>query len=1138
VSGVRLVLKPSAEQQAELDQLLEDQRNPASPDYQNWLTPEQFGERFGVSENDIGKLTAWLESQGLRVEDVARARNFIVFGGTASQVSAAFRVELRSYELEGKRHFANAGEPSLPGALSGVVEGIRGLNDFRPKPYRTQKLRPAYTSGSAHYLSPDDLATIYDVMPLYQAGFDGTGQKVVIPGQTDINLADIRAFRSQFGLSAKDPQLVLAGKDPGVSQNDQIESELDVEWAGAVARNATIVFVYSPNVFTSIQYAIDQNLAPVISLSYGACEIGVPASYRSMAQQANAQGITWLSASGDSGAAGCDAQGSSAAASGPAVTFPADIPEVTAVGGTEFAESGSAGWSSSNSSTWLSASGYIPEKSWNDTAATGRIEGSGGGVSVLFAKPWWQTGPGVPNDKARDVPDVSLTASGAHDGYIICYGGKLASVGGTSAATPSFAGIVTLLNQYLVTKGVQSKPGIGNINPNLYSLAQSTPSVFHDITAGDNMVPCKAGSTGCPASGSFGYTAGAGYDLVTGLGSVDANVLVTKWTALPTGVGTTMSVTASPTSIPTTGSTTLTAKVAVVSGSAMPTGAVTFSLGSTSLGSASVSAGVATVSVKGSSLAVGSNTITTVFTASGNFSNSSGTVKVTVTPVVVATATSVAANPASIATTGATQVTVTVKAASGTAVPTGTVALTAGSKTLGSAAVSASGVATFPVAGSSLAIGVNTLTATFTATGNFGSSTGTASVTVTAPVVATTTVVAASPTSLASAASTQVTATVKTVSGTAAPAGSVALTSGNTVLGSATISSAGIATFTVSGSKLAIGANPLTATFTANGNFGNSSGTASVTVTAPAVATTTSVNASPASIASSASTQVTVTVKAASGTAMPTGSVNLSLGSASLGSAALSSSGVATFTVAGSKLVTGVNTLTAVFLAAGNFSNSTGTGTVTIAGTGVATSTTIVATPATFASTGSTQFVVTVKSQSGAAVPTGTVTVVSGSTPFGSAILSPSGTAIFVAKGSSLAAGANTITATFAGSGNFANSAGTVAVTVTAPSSAANVVVTATPKTSTQAGWPVALQLQETAGVATRVTGFSINGTDFSSVIANAFGGTQLPANGTLSAFLSIQWQPLPASVTFTFAGTDANGHAWTQSATVKTSGN
>jgi hypothetical protein len=109
----------------------------------------------------------------------------------------------------------------------------------------------------------------------------------------------------------------------------------------------------------------------------------------------------------------------------------------------------------------------------------------------------------------------------------------------------------------------------------------------------------------------------------------------------------------------------------------------------------------------------------------------------------------------------------------------------------------------------------------------------------------------------------------------------------------------------------------------------------------------------------------------------------------------------------------------------------------------------------------------------------------------------------FVAKGSSLAAGAKAITATFAGSGNFANSAGTVVVTVTAPSSAANVVVTATPKTSS--GWPVALQLQETAGVATKVTGFSINGTDFSSVIANAFGGTQLPANGTLSASLSIQ---------------------------------
>ena len=226
---------------------------------------------------------------------------------------------------------------------------------------------------------------------------------------------------------------------------------------------------------------------------------------------------------------------------------------------------------------------YIPEKGWNDTSLGEGIWAGGGGASALFAKPWWQTGPGVPADRARDVPDVALSASGDHDGYLV-YAGGLMVVGGTSATSPSFAGIVSLINQYVVAKGSQSKPGLGNINPNLYSLAQSATGVFHDITTGDNIVPCTEGTPGC-TTGTFGYKAGPGYDLVTGLGSVDAYNLTVKWASQPASTGTTMTLGASPSSLAASATTQLTAAVTPVTGSNPPAGSVAFAAGTVSLGS-------------------------------------------------------------------------------------------------------------------------------------------------------------------------------------------------------------------------------------------------------------------------------------------------------------------------------------------------------------------------------------------------------------------------------------------------------------------------------------------------------------------------------------------------------------------------
>ena len=416
LTHITLALAPSAQQQADLTSLLAAQQNPASADYHHWLTPEQYAARFGASDADLGQIQSWLQAQGLTVTGVARGHNWVSVDGTAARVEQAFQTEIHQYVVNGETHFANATEPSLPAAFSGVIRGIRGLNDFRMKPaMRALRELPNYTaSRGVHYIAPNDFSLIYDVNPLYAAGIDGTGQKLVIAGQTEINLSDINTFRSSYGLAPNDPQLVLVpnSKNPGISSTDLPEADLDLELSGAVARNATIIFVYSSDVMDSIQYAIDQNLAPVISSSYGLCEQETgrvdALMFQSWAQQGNAQGITWLAASGDAGGADCD----DSTNPGLAVDVPAAIPEVTGVGGTEFNEGTGTYWSNTNGSGQSSVLSYIPETSWNDSTQDGEPSASGGGASTFFAKPSWQTGPGVPNDNARNVPDVALSFFG------------------------------------------------------------------------------------------------------------------------------------------------------------------------------------------------------------------------------------------------------------------------------------------------------------------------------------------------------------------------------------------------------------------------------------------------------------------------------------------------------------------------------------------------------------------------------------------------------------------------------------------------------------------------------------------------------------------------------------------------------
>ena len=630
LSYATVLLKPAGG----LEEFLAEQQAASSPNYHRWLTPEEFGARFGLSDSDAGKVVEWLRSQGLQVHDVARGRHWITFSGTAETVGRALHTEFRQYVVKNEKHFANASDPAVPAALQNVIAGFMGLNDFNPQPAYVKgpaftDAAPDLTSGSNHFLVPDDIATIYGITSLYGAGIDGTGQTIGVMGQTAIDPTDIAKFRTRFGLGPNVPQTVLFGNDPGIRSGDLPEADIDIEWSGAVARNATIIYVYSSNVFNSAAYAVDQNIAPILTMSYFTCESSTTPAYRAVAQQANAQGITFMASSGDQGAGTCDyANVIPQASKGPTLNFPADLPEITAVGGTEFNEGSGTYWASSNNQTTLSSAlTYIPEKAWNDSLADNALVATGGGASLMFTKPYWQTGSGVPPDNARDLPDVSLSSSANHDGYEVVTGGNVFIFGGTSVACPEFAGVVALLNQYLMSTQVIAQEGLGNINPQLYRLAQATTDVFHDITVGDNKVPCLQSSPQC-VNGLLGYSSGTGYDLATGLGSFNTHNLVTEWN---NGTASTTGLTASPMVADLTGTVTLTATVSG-GGKVSPTGTVTFIEDQVAIGSAvlaaSGSAATATLSIPEVTLAGDTGVVVAMYAGDGVYGGSSATVTV------------------------------------------------------------------------------------------------------------------------------------------------------------------------------------------------------------------------------------------------------------------------------------------------------------------------------------------------------------------------------------------------------------------------------------------------------------------------------------------------------------------------------
>ncbi len=659
-----LLLQRSPEQESALRQLMDAQQTKGSTSYHAWLTPDQFGKQYGPSDSDVQAVTDWLTRQGFQVSSVAKGRTVIEFSGNVGQVRNAFHTEVHKFVVNGEERFANVSDPAIPAALSPVIAGVVALHNF-PKQAQsrnvgtfqrdlaTGQVKPLFTynsNGTVNYaVGPADFATIYSVPATVGGSPAGTGQSIAVVGQSNINLQDVADFRSMFGLpayssacvSSLPPQcqlsVILNGPDPGLVNGDELESDLDVEWAGAVAPGAQIIFVTSQTTGASLTqviggvdlsalYIVDNNVAPILSMSYGLCEPFIltagNAFYNALWQQAAAEGITIAVASGDAGPAGCDNSGSeTAATNGLAVSGTASTPYNVAVGGTEFNQftNPTNYWSTTNNSTTaLSALGYISEVPWDDSLCAanypaacttvdqngGDLKASGGGPSnciqatsdssgnitcatnstfpngIGYNKPPFQTNL-TPADSSRDIPDISLFSSDGFNMsfYVVCQsdanaGGaacnlttsptsgviNFVGVGGTSAGTPTFAAIMALVNQ----KTGQRQ---GNANYVMYQLAANenyancnsasftNPSmpappscVFYDITTGNNSVACVATSGNCSNQTNAGYgvvtsgvaadkgnpafQAGTGYDLATGLGSINVTNLLNLWSSV------------------------------------------------------------------------------------------------------------------------------------------------------------------------------------------------------------------------------------------------------------------------------------------------------------------------------------------------------------------------------------------------------------------------------------------------------------------------------------------------------------------------------------------------------------------------------------------------------------------------------
>jgi len=1006
LTHIRLVLSRSTEQQAALNSYLAQLQDKSSPNYHKWLTPEQFGQLYGLSDSDIAALVAWLESHGLQVETVSKGRINIAFNGTVSQVEEAFHTSIHSFQAGDRQFTSNTTDPQIPSAFAPVVKGVAHLNTIRPRPQfqrgsagqfnpQTRRLEPANgqtpsltdTIGGAFlYIVPGDAATIYDTPNSFNANFTsgtsytGAGVNIGVGGDAKISANIVGAYRSTFLGSSTSVNLnycttsASCSTTPGngYDASDADEAYIDTELSGGMAPGATIYYYASSDLYTGIEAAIDANTVSIFSLSFGECEqdnesgSGDNAQINNWWEQAAGEGIAVMVSAGDSGSAGCDYPSTNSginepdASGGLAVSGYASTPYNIAVGGTDLYGLNSsfstyASTSQGNSSTYYrTALMYIPESTWNDSTTTegafnlnvpstnscvggANIVAGSGGASVIYGKPSWQTGTGVPSDEARDLPDVAfMSGNGCEpatwlvcDGTTTTYQGTevildcetqsdgyffFDGYGGTSTASPAFAGILAL---------VQQKTGsrLGMPATVLYGLfnGSHSSSIFHDVTVGNNSVPCTSAPDGScvkNAAGYYfesGYNTTTGYDLASGMGSVDATQLVNFWNSSTGSAAATVAFTSvSPN--PATTVVSVNVVVSVSGASGMPTGTITLADGSYSsyqtIGSGTCSAASCTFTITTGDLPIGSDTLTATYGGNSTYAVATNSTTVTVDGLTAAVTVTSPTSGTGINSNQQLTVSGTVACTgicTGSTMPTGTVTLTGGGYTSPATAFTG-GSYSITIPYNSLGTGPDTLTVTYNGNSIYSAgATGTTSVMATNVTVSTPTVTVA-PAS-GSIDSSQTYSVTVTVSGSStlesSPTGTVTLSSDSYIsvaqtLGSTGCTSGSCVTITIPSNGLSNGTDTLTATYSGDADYASGTGTASVAVTTSVFAL--KATSPSASIAPGASTTSTITMSSATLyagtvtlicalTTCPSGAANLPSCSVTSGSPVTLSSG-------------------------------------------------------------------------------------------------------------------------------------------------------------------------------------------------------------------------------------------------------
>lgn len=477
--------------QEALDELLRQIYDPASPNYRHYLTPEQFTEKFGPTEDDYEAVVAFAQANGLMVTGRHPNRTLLDVSGLVPDIEKAFHVTLRVYQhpTEARTFYAPDTEPSLD--LTAPILHISGLDNYVvPRPHlgpnrlnNVSSVTPNIASGTTGS-GPYGSYIGNDFRAAYAPGvaLDGSGQIVGLVEGVDYDTNEI-AYYANLAKLPRVPSISDAGGLPATCTSATIESCMDIELVISMAPGLSEVILYNDSE-SGLNNIVTDDLANQISSSW---DIAVTRSVDQIFQQMAAQGQSFFMASGDGDAGG--------------LSWGGDDPYITEVGGTTLTTAGPGG-------AWVS------EKVWNWGTTLGGYTGSGGGVSGYYSIPSYQTNIDMTanggSTTMRNVPDVALTADNVYARAGCDYVG-----GGTSAAAPLWAGFMALVNQKAATSGFHS---VGFINPAIYAIGQGPnyTSCFHDIVTGDNTSP------GSPTE----YYAVPGYDLCTGWGTPNGQSLI------------------------------------------------------------------------------------------------------------------------------------------------------------------------------------------------------------------------------------------------------------------------------------------------------------------------------------------------------------------------------------------------------------------------------------------------------------------------------------------------------------------------------------------------------------------------------------------------------------------------------------